>query len=143
MRSPSRPDEPEPFPARPSRETRNAMSIVSSKIEAIEKTALRTNLPEFRVGDKVAIHYQIIEGDKTRVQIFRGVVIKRHRAGVRSTFTVRKVSFGVGVERTFVLHSPRLEKLEVEAQGVVRQARLFYLRELRGKAARIRDKKDR
>nr|PZN15222.1 MAG: 50S ribosomal protein L19 [Pseudomonadota bacterium] len=114
-----------------------------SKITALESAGLRNDLPEFRVGDTVAVHYKIIEGDKERVQIFRGVVIKRHRAGLRSTFTVRKVSFSVGVERVFLLHSPRLEKIEVISRGVVRRARLFYLRELSGKAARVQDEKDR
>ena len=119
------------------------MSMSQAKIEAFERTALRGDLPDFRVGDTVAVHYKIVEGDKLRVQIFRGVVIKRHRAGVRSTVTVRKTSFSVGVERTFPLHSPRLEKIEVEARGVVRKARLFFLRGLEGKAARVRDEKDR
>ena len=119
------------------------MSMSQAKIEAFERTALRADLPDFRVGDTVAVHYKIVEGDKLRVQIFRGVVIKRHRAGVRSTVTVRKTSFSVGVERTFPLHSPRLEKLEVESRGVVRKARLFFLRGLEGKAARVRDEKDR
>ncbi|HLV65833.1 MAG TPA: 50S ribosomal protein L19 [Polyangiaceae bacterium] len=114
-----------------------------SKITAIESAGLRNDLPEFRVGDTVAVHYKIVEGDKERIQIFRGVVIKRHRAGIRSTFTVRKVSFSVGVERVFLLHSPRLEKIDVISRGVVRRARLFYLRELSGKAARVQDEKDR
>ncbi|MGE0325726.1 MAG: 50S ribosomal protein L19 [Polyangiaceae bacterium] len=118
-------------------------ATVSAKIEALEAKNLRTDLPEFRVGDTVAVHYQIVEGDKLRVQVFKGIVIKRHRAGARSTFTVRKVSFNVGVERTFMLHTPRLEKIELLSQGVVRRARLFYLRNLRGKAARVRDAKDR
>ena len=112
-----------------------------SKIEALERKNLRTDLPEFRVGDAVAVHYKIVEGDKLRVQVFRGLVIKRHRAGYRSTFTVRKTSFSVGVERTFPLHSPRLEKVEVETRGLVRRGRLFYLRERSGKAARVRDEK--
>ncbi len=114
-----------------------------SKIEALENAALRDDLPEFRVGDTVAVHYKIVEGDKLRVQVFRGIVIKRHRAGARSTFTVRKVSFNVGVERTFMYHSPRVEKIDVLSRGVVRKARLFYLRELSGKAARVQDQKDR
>jgi large subunit ribosomal protein L19 len=114
-----------------------------SKISALEAPGLRENLPDFRVGDTVAVHYKIVEGDKERIQVFRGVVIKRHRAGVRSTFTVRKVSFNVGVERLFLLHSPRLEQIEVVSRGVVRRARLFYLRDLAGKAARVQDEKDR
>jgi large subunit ribosomal protein L19 len=117
--------------------------MTPAKIEAFERSILRTDLPDFRVGDTVAVHYKIVEGDKLRVQVFRGIVIKRHRAGARSTFTVRKTSFSVGVERTFPQHSPRLEKVEVEARGIVRRARLFYLRNLEGKAARVRDEKDR
>jgi large subunit ribosomal protein L19 len=117
--------------------------MTPAKIEAFERASLKTELTEFRVGDTVAVHYKIVEGDKLRVQVFRGIVIKRHRAGLRSTFTVRKNSFSVGVERTFPLHSPRLEKVEVEARGVVRRGRLFYLRDLEGKAARVRDEKDR
>ena len=118
------------------------MSMSIPKLAALESRALRTDLPDFRVGDTIAVHYKIVEGDKLRVQIFRGVVIKRHRAGVRSTMTVRKTSFNVGVERVFMLHSPRLETIEVLSRGVVRKARLFYLRELAGKAARVRDEKD-
>jgi large subunit ribosomal protein L19 len=114
-----------------------------SKIAALESAGLRKDLPEFRVGDTVAVHYKIVEGDKERVQVFRGVVLKRHRSGLRSTFTVRKVSFNVGVERVFLLHSPRLEQIEVVSRGVVRRARLFYLRDLAGKAARVQDEKDR
>jgi large subunit ribosomal protein L19 len=114
-----------------------------SKITALESASLRSDLPDFRVGDTIAVHYKIVEGDKERVQIFRGVVIKRHRSGVRSTITVRKISFNVGVERVFMLHSPRLEHIEVVSRGVVRRARLFYLRDLTGKAARVQDEKDR
>lgn len=115
------------------------MSITSPVIEAHERTQLRPELPSFRVGDTVAVHYKIVEGDKERIQVFRGTVIRRRSAGLRSTITVRKVSFNVGVERTFPLHSPRLDKLELISRGVVRRARLFYLRNLSGKAARIRD----
>jgi large subunit ribosomal protein L19 len=119
------------------------MSMSNPKIEALEKGSLRADLPRFRVGDTVAVHYKIVEGDKLRTQVFLGTVIKQHRAGARSTFTVRKVSFNnIGVERIFMLHSPRVDKIEVVSRGVVRQARLFYLRGLVGKAARIRDEKD-
>src|SRR4051812_5546317 len=111
-------------------------------IDEIESQMLRTDLPDFRVGDTVRVHYKIVEGDKDRVQVFQGVVLKRHRAGARSTFTVRKVSFSVGVERVFLSHSPRIDKVEVISKGVVRRARLFYLRDLQGKAARVRDQKD-
>lgn len=119
------------------------MAMTPAKIEALERPNLRSDLPDFRVGDTVAVHYKIVEGDKLRVQVFRGVLIKQHRAGVRSTVTVRKTSFNVGVERTFPVHSPRLEKIEIESRGIIRRARLFYLRELAGKAARLRDEKDR
>ncbi len=121
----------------------NAMATASPKIEALEKGDIRSDLAEFRVGDTIAVHYKIVDGDKLRVQVFKGVVIKRRRAGARSTFTVRKMSFGIGVERTFVQHSPRLEKVEVTSEGIVRQAKLFYLRERTGKKARIKAKKDR
>jgi large subunit ribosomal protein L19 len=114
----------------------------SPKINALESQFLRTDLPDFRVGDTVRVHYRIVEGDKERTQVFQGVVIKRSRAGARSTFTVRKVSFNVGVERIFLSHSPRIEKVEIVSKGVVRRARLFYLRDLAGKAARVRDQKD-
>lgn len=114
-----------------------------SIIQALESAALRKDLPDFRVGDTVSVHYKIVEGDKMRVQEFKGVVIKRHRAGLQSTFTVRKVSYNIGVERMFLLHSPRIEKLEVTSKGVVRRGRLYYLRDLSGKAARIQDQKDR
>jgi len=117
--------------------------LTLSKIAALEAPSLRTDLPEFRVGDTVAVHYKIVEGDKLRVQVFRGIVLQRRRAGARSTFTVRKVSFNVGVERIFPMHSPRVEKIEVLSKGVVRRGRLFYLRALKGKAARVQDEKDR
>jgi large subunit ribosomal protein L19 len=118
------------------------MSMNVPKITELESASLRTDLPAFRVGDTVAVHYKIVEGDKLRVQVFKGVVIKQHRAGLGSTFTVRKVSFNIGVERAFMLHTPRIEKVEVVSRGVVRRAKLLYLRELRGKAARVRDEKD-
>jgi large subunit ribosomal protein L19 len=119
------------------------MAATLSKIRAFENSNLRKDLPEFRVGDTVAVHYKIVEGDKLRVQVFRGIVIKRHRAGLQSTFTVRKVSFNVGVERIFMLHTPRIEQIEVMSKGVVRRGRLYYLRNLSGKAARVQDEKDR
>lgn len=107
-------------------------------IQRLEQAQLR-ELPPFRVGDTVRVHYRIREGEKERVQVFQGVVIKRSRGGISATFTVRKVSFGVGVERIFPVHSPRIEKLEITSRGHVRQARLLYLRELRGKKARLRE----
>ncbi len=114
-------------------------STVLAKLEA---PILRAGLPEFRVGDTVRVHYKIVEGEKERIQTFQGLVLKRHRAGARSTFTVRKVSYNVGVERVFLLNSPRIDKIELVSRGVVRRARLFYLRDLAGKAARVRDAKD-
>ncbi|HTV18990.1 MAG TPA: 50S ribosomal protein L19 [Polyangiaceae bacterium] len=117
--------------------------MITSKIAKLEEANLRQDVPDFRVGDTVAVHYKIVEGDKLRVQVFKGIVLKQHRAGARSTVTVRKTSFGVGVERTFMIHTPRLDKIEIVSRGVVRRARLFYLRELRGKASRVRDQRDR
>ncbi|MGE5787389.1 MAG: 50S ribosomal protein L19 [Myxococcales bacterium] len=118
------------------------MSMSLTKIATLDNASLRTDLPDFRVGDTVAVHYKIVEGDKLRVQVFKGIVIKRHRAGVSSTFTVRKVSFNVGVERVFAQHSPRIDHVDIVSRGVVRRAKLLYLRELRGKAARVKDEKD-
>lgn len=109
-------------------------------MDQIEQRQLRTDLPEFRPGDTVRVHAKVIEGDKERIQVFEGVVIRRTRGGNRATFTVRKVSYGVGVERTFPLHSPRIDKIEVVTRGKVRRARLYYLRELSGKAARIQER---
>ena len=114
----------------------------NAKIAEIENEQLRTGTPDFRVGDTVRVHYKIVEGDKERIQVFQGLVIKQHRAGARSTFTVRKVSFNVGVERIFPTYSPRIDKIEIVGKGIVRRARLFYLRELQGKAARLKDQKD-
>lgn len=109
-------------------------------IEKLDMEQMRFDHPDFRAGDTVKVHIRIIEGNKERVQIFQGVVIKRKRGNMNATFTVRKVSHGVGVEKTFALHSPRLEKIEVVSKGRVRRARLFYLRGRRGKAARIRER---
>ena len=116
--------------------------LTSNLLAKIESAHAREELLEFRVGDTMRVHYRIIEGEKERIQVFQGVVLKRHRAGIRSTFTVRKVSFNVGVERIFLLHSPRVDKIEIVSRGVVRRGRLFYLRGLAGKAARVRDAKD-
>ena len=102
----------------------------------------RTDLPEFRAGDTVKVHVRVVEGNRSRVQLFTGVVIARSGAGVRESFTVRKVSFGVGVERTFPVHSPIIDKIEVDRRGDVRRAKLYYLRDLRGKAAKIKEKRD-
>jgi len=106
-------------------------------IEFVEKRQLKTDLPVFRAGDTVRVHTRIKEGDKERVQIFEGVVIRRKQGGNRSSFTVRKVSYGVGVERIFTTHSPRIDRVEVVSAGKVNRARLFYLRDLTGRAARI------
>lgn len=109
-------------------------------IDRIESEQLRTDIPEFRPGDTVRVHVKIVEGDKERIQAFEGVVIRKTRGGNRATFTVRKVSYGIGVERTFPIHSPRIDHVQVLTRGRVRRARLYYLRELSGKAARIQEK---
>ncbi len=109
-------------------------------IERIDREQMRYDMPDFRPGDSVRVHIRIIEGNKERVQVFEGVVIRRRKGNMGATFTVRKISHGVGVEKTFALHSPRLEKVEIVSRGKVRRARLYYLRELRGKAARIKEK---
>lgn len=109
-------------------------------IEKIEREAIRHDHPDFRPGDTVKVHIRIIEGTKERIQVFQGVVIKRRRGGMRASFTVRKVSHGIGVEKGFATHSPRIDKIEVVTQGKVRRSKLYYLRNLRGKAARIKEK---
>lgn len=111
---------------------------MSNMIDAIETSQLRTDIPEFKPGDTVRVHARIVEGDKERIQVFEGVVISRANRGNRATFTVRKISYGVGVERVFPVHSPRIDKIEVTIRGQVRRAKLYYLRGLRGKAARIK-----
>lgn len=110
-------------------------------IADITKDQLRTDHPDFRAGDSVKVHVKVVEGDRERIQIFEGVVIKRQNGGIGETFTVRKLSYGVGVERTFPVHSPRVAQLEVTRRGKVRRAKLYYLRELRGKAARIKERR--
>ena len=112
------------------------------KLDSVTAGQLRDDIPAFRAGDTVKVHVKVVEGSRARVQIFQGVVIRRHGGGVRETFTVRKVSFGVGVERTFPVHSPIYEKIELVTRGDVRRAKLYYLRELRGKAAKIKQKRD-
>ena len=112
-------------------------------VEQIGKAALREDVPDFRPGDQVKVHVRVIEGNRFRIQIFAGAVISRTGSGIAESFTVRKVSFGTGVERTFPLHSPIIEKIEVERMGDVRRAKLYYLRGLRGKAAKIKEKRDR
>ena len=113
-----------------------------NKIDLIETSRLRDDLPEFRPGDTVKVHVRVVEGQRERIQVFQGVVIRRQGGGLRETFTVRKMSFGVGVERTFPVHSPSIGKLEVVTKGRVRRAKLYYLRELRGKRARIRERRE-
>jgi large subunit ribosomal protein L19 len=110
-------------------------------ISVLEQEQLRNDIPAFRPGDTVKVHVKVVEGNRERVQIFEGVVIARHNGGVRETFTVRRISYGVGVERTFLVHSPRLAKIEVVRHGIVRRAKLHYLRGLTGKAARIRERR--
>ena len=111
-------------------------------LDSIDSVSLRQDIPAFRAGDTLRVHVKVVEGTRSRIQVFQGVVIRRSGGGVRETFTVRKVSFGVGVERTFPVHSPIIEKLEVVTRGDVRRAKLYYLRSLRGKAAKIKEKRD-
>ncbi|HLR51778.1 MAG TPA: 50S ribosomal protein L19 [Candidatus Avamphibacillus sp.] len=110
-------------------------------IEEVTKDQLRTDHPDFRAGDTVKVHVKVVEGSRERIQVFEGVVIKRQGGGISETFTVRKISYGVGVERTFPVHSPRIAEIEVSRRGSVRRAKLYYLRNLRGKAARIKERR--
>ncbi|GAA0839177.1 50S ribosomal protein L19 [Streptosporangium amethystogenes subsp. fukuiense] len=111
-------------------------------ISELEKSALRTDIPDFRPGDTLEVHVRVIEGSRSRVQVFKGFVLRRQGGGARETFTVRKVSYSVGVERTFPVHSPVIEKIVLVTRGDVRRAKLYYMRDLRGKAARIREKRE-
>jgi len=111
-------------------------------LDSIDSGSLRTDVPDFRAGDTLKVHVKVIEGSRSRIQVFQGVVIRRSGGGVRETFTVRKVSFGVGVERTFPVHSPIIDHVEVVTRGDVRRAKLYYLRSLRGKAAKIKEKRE-
>src|SRR5690242_13681047 len=111
-------------------------------LDTLDAASLRTDVPDFRPGDTLKVHVRVIEGSRSRIQVFQGVVIRRQGGGVRETFTVRKVSFGVGVERTFPLHTPVIEKIEVLTRGDVRRAKLYYLRDLRGKAAKIKERRE-
>jgi large subunit ribosomal protein L19 len=110
--------------------------------DLVDRDSLRTDVPDFRPGDTLKVHVRVVEGTRERVQVFQGVVIRRQGSGVQETFTVRKVSFGVGVERTFPVHTPTIAKIDVEMRGDVRRAKLYYLRELRGKAAKIKERRD-
>jgi large subunit ribosomal protein L19 len=111
-------------------------------LDTLDAASLRADVPDFRPGDTLKVHVRVIEGTRSRIQVFQGVVIRRQGGGVRETFTVRKVSFGVGVERTFPLHTPVIEKIELLTRGDVRRAKLYYLRDLRGKAAKIKEKRE-
>ena len=111
-------------------------------LDPVDAASLREDVPDFRTGDTLKVHVKVIEGSRSRIQVFQGVVIRRQGGGVRETFTVRKVSFGVGVERTFPVHTPIIDKIEVVTRGDVRRAKLYYLRSLRGKAAKIKEKRE-
>ena len=111
------------------------------KLDDIDKASLRDDIPAFRAGDTIKVHVKVIEGTRSRVQVFQGVVIRRHGGGIGETYTVRKVSFGVGVERTFPLHTPIVQQIEVLTRGDVRRAKLFYLRDRVGKAAKVKEKR--
>ena len=110
-------------------------------LDAVDAASLRSDIPTFRSGDELKVHVRVIEGNKSRIQVFQGIVIRRQGNGARETFTIRKISYGVGVERTFPVHTPVIEKIEVARRGDVRRAKLYYLRDLRGKAAKIREKR--
>ncbi|GAA1567122.1 50S ribosomal protein L19 [Leucobacter aridicollis] len=112
------------------------------KLDHVDAPSLKSDIPDFRAGDTVKVHVNIVEGNRSRVQVFQGVVISRHGEGVRETFTVRKISFQVGVERKFPVHSPTIEQIEVVSRGDVRRAKLYYLRGLTGKKAKIKEKRD-
>ena len=111
-------------------------------LDTLDAASLRTDIPPFRAGDTVKVHVKVVEGNRSRIQVFQGIVIRRSGGGVRETFTVRTVSFGVGVERTFPVHTPVVDRIEVVTRGDVRRAKLYYLRSLRGKAAKIKEKRD-
>ena len=115
---------------------------IMNVLDAVDAASLRKDIPQFRAGDELKIHVRVIEGNKSRIQVFQGIVMRRQGDGVRETFTIRKISYGVGVERTFPVHTPVIEKIELVKKGDVRRAKLYYLRDLRGKAAKIREKRD-
>ena len=112
------------------------------RFDELDSASIKTDIPAFRAGDNVKVHVKVVEGNRSRIQVFQGVVIRRHGGGVGETFTVRKVSFGVGVERTFPLHTPIIDHIEVVIRGDVRRAKLYYLRNLRGKKAKIKEKRE-
>ena len=111
-------------------------------LDTVDAESLRADVPDFRPGDTLKVHVRVVEGSRSRIQVFQGVVIRRQGGGLRETFTVRKISFGVGVERTFPVHTPVIDKIEVVTRGDVRRAKLYYLRDLRGKAAKIKEKRE-
>ena len=111
-------------------------------LDALDAQSIRTDIPDFRAGDTLKVHARVVEGNRSRVQVFQGVVIRRQNGGLRETFTIRKVSFGVGVERTYPINSPQLDRIEVVSRGDVRRAKLYYLRDLRGKKAKIKELRD-
>ena len=113
-----------------------------NKLDLVDAASLRSDIPDFRPGDTVKVHVKVVEGNRSRIQVFQGVVIRRHGGGLQETFTVRKISFGTGVERTFPVHTPIIDRIEVVTRGDVRRAKLYYLRELRGKKAKIREKRE-
>ena len=115
---------------------------IMNVLDAVDAASLRKDIPQFRAGDELKIHVRVIEGSKSRIQVFQGIVMRRQGDGVRETFTIRKISYGVGVERTFPVHTPVIEKIELVKKGDVRRAKLYYLRDLRGKAAKIKEKRD-
>jgi large subunit ribosomal protein L19 len=122
--------------------TTEETAAMHTAIAELEKAQIRSDIPDFRPGDTLKVHVRVKEGSRSRIQVFQGVVIRRQGAGARETFTVRKISYGVGVERTFPVHTPAIDKIEVVTRGRVRRAKLYYLRELRGKAARIRERRE-
>ena len=111
-------------------------------LDALDAQSVRTDIPSFRAGDTLKVHARVVEGNRSRVQVFQGVVIRRQGAGLRETFTIRKISFGVGVERTYPVNSPAVDRIEIITRGAVRRAKLYYLRDLRGKAAKIKEKRE-
>jgi large subunit ribosomal protein L19 len=113
--------------------------LAMNTLDALDAESIRTDIPDFRAGDTLKVHARVVEGNRSRIQIFQGVVIRRQGSGLRETFTVRKVSFGVGVERTYPIHSPQLDRVEIVSRGDVRRAKLYYLRDLRGKKAKIKE----
>jgi large subunit ribosomal protein L19 len=121
---------------------RSRGDIMTNLIDALAAASLRSDVPDFRAGDNIKVHVKVVEGNRSRVQVFQGVVIRVQGSGIGRTFTVRKVSFGVGVERTFPLNSPIFEKIEIVTRGDVRRAKLYYLRNLRGKAAKIKERRE-